>query len=103
MRRSELVEGAALYHGEIAARLGATSRTPVRPPAQRHVWRIAGQIEAVDRPAHHLLFPVIVEIGQQRRARTADSGMDVAIDARGHHEGPSGFPQITPALQAPYP
>jgi hypothetical protein len=29
---------------------------------------------------------VIVEIGQQRGARAADSGMDIAIDPHGGHE-----------------
>jgi hypothetical protein len=85
--RTELVERAALHHREIAAGL-AVRQAPVRPARQRHRRRIARQIEAVDRAAHHLLFPVIVEIGQQRGARSADGGMDVAVDPRGRHASP---------------
>src|SRR5439155_13354179 len=47
--------------------------------------------EAVDGAADHLLFPVVVEIGQQRGAGSAHRGMDVAVDPRGRHGASSGF------------
>src|SRR5262249_14235520 len=84
---AELVEGAALNHLQIAARLGAT-RPPIRSAGERHVRRVAREVEAVDRTAHHLLFPVIVEIGQQRGSRSAYSRMDVAVDPRACHLAP---------------
>ena len=84
MARAELVERAALDHRQIAAGL-ALGRPPVGPAGQRHVGRIAGEIEAVDGAAHHLLLPVIVEIGQQRGARSAHRRMDIAVDPRGGH------------------
>src|SRR5262249_29549961 len=59
------------------------------PARQWHVRRIARQIEAVDRTAHHLLFPMIIEIWQQRGTRAADSGMNIAVDPRGRHAVPS--------------
>src|SRR5205807_9977190 len=34
-----------------------------------------------------LLFPVIVEIRQQRGARSAHGGVDIAVDPRGRHAG----------------
>src|SRR5581483_5466319 len=83
MAGAELIERAALDHLEIAARLAALG-APVGPAAKRHVRRVGGEIEPVDGPAHHLLFPVIVEIGQQRRARSPDRRVDVAIDPRRH-------------------
>jgi hypothetical protein len=82
--RAELVECPTLNHREIAAGL-AIGRPPVGPAGQRHVGRIAREIEAIDRAAHHLFFPVIVEIGQQRGARSAHGGMDIAVDPRGGH------------------
>jgi hypothetical protein len=81
---AELVEGTALEHRQIAAGL-AVGGPPVGAAGQRHVGRIAGEIEAVDGPAHHLLFPVIVQIRQQRGARAAHGGMDIAVDPRGGH------------------
>jgi hypothetical protein len=84
MRGAELVERAALHHRKIAAGF-AMCQTPVGAAGQRHVGRIAVEIETVDRPAHHLFFPVIVEIGQQRRARSAHRRMNVAVDPRGRH------------------
>src|SRR6185437_1111897 len=93
MARAELVERAALDHFEIRARL-APRGPPVGPAAERHVWRIAGQIEAVDGATHHLLFPVIVEIGQQRGARSPDRRVDVAIDPRGRGRHGAGFPLL---------
>jgi hypothetical protein len=80
-----LIERPALHHRKVAARL-ALGRPPVGATGQRHIRRIAGEIETIDRPAHHLLFPVIVEIRQQRGACSAHRGMDVAIDPRGRHE-----------------
>jgi hypothetical protein len=80
---AELVERAALHHLKIAARL-AVRGTPVGAAGERHVGRIGIEIEAVDRPADHLLFPMIVEIGQQRGARPAYRGMNVAVDPRGN-------------------
>ena len=62
---------------------------PVGAAAKRHVRRIGIEVEAVDGAAHHLLFPVIVEIGQQRRARSAHRRVDVAVDPRGRHGVPS--------------
>ena len=82
--RTELVERAALHHLEIAAWL-AFSRTPIGSAGERHVGRIAGEIEAIDGPAHYLFLPVVVEIGQQRGARSAHRGMNIAIDPRGGH------------------
>ncbi len=79
--RAELIERAALDHLQIAARLAARG-PPVGPAAQRHVRRIRIEIEAIDGAAHHLLSPVIVEIGQQRGARSPDRRVDVAIDPR---------------------
>jgi hypothetical protein len=81
---AELVEGPALHHRKLAAGL-AVGRPPVGSAGQRHVRRIAREIEAIDRPAHHLFFPVIVEIRQQRGARSAHGGMDIAVDPRGGH------------------
>ena len=81
---TELVERPALNHREIAAGL-AVGRAPVGPTGQWHVGRIAREIEAIDRPAHHLFLPVIVEIRQQRGARSAHGGMDIAVDPRGGH------------------
>ena len=81
---AELVERAALHHREIAARL-AIGRPPVGAARKRHVRRIGIEIEAVDGAADHLLFPVIVEIGQQRGAGSAHRGMDIAVDPRGRH------------------
>ena len=60
---AELVERSLLHHRKIAAGL-ALRRPPVGAAGQRHVGRIAGQIETVDRAAHHLFLPVIVEIRQ---------------------------------------
>ena len=81
MACAELLERAALDHFQVAARLAGLG-PPVGPAGERHVRRIAREVEAVDRPAHHLLFPMIVEIGQQRGTRAADSGMNVAVDHR---------------------
>jgi len=61
--RSQLVERAALDHRKLAAGL-AVGRPPVGAAGQRHMRRIAREIETIDGPAQHLLFPVIVEIGQ---------------------------------------
>jgi hypothetical protein len=81
---AELVERPALHHRQVAAGF-SLGRPPVGPAGQRHIGRIAGEIEAIDGPAHHLLLPVIVEIGQQRGARSAHGGMDIAVDPRGRH------------------
>ena len=62
LARAELIERAPLHHRKLAAGL-AIGRPPVGAAGQRHVRRIAGEIEAVDGPADDLLFPVIVEIG----------------------------------------
>src|SRR5262249_121943 len=80
--RAQLIERTALDHLEVAARLAALG-TPVGPAAERHVRRIAGEIEAVDGAAHHLLLPVIIEIGQERGTRSSHRGMDIAVDPRG--------------------
>ena len=82
---AELVERAALHHGEIAAGLVAIGGPPVGAAGQRHVGRIGVEIEAVDGAADHLLFPVVAEIGQQRGAGSTDGGMDIAVDPRGGH------------------
>ncbi len=81
---AKLIERAALDHCEIAAGL-AVGGSPVGPAGQRHVGWIAGEIEAIDRSAHDLLFPVIVQIRQQRGAGSAHRGMDIAVDPRGRH------------------
>ena len=86
MRGAELVERPALHHRKIAAGL-AVLRPPVGPARQRHVRRIGGEIEPVDGAAHHLLLPVIVEIRQQRGARPAHRGMNIAVDPRRRHAG----------------
>src|SRR4051794_22294825 len=68
----------------------ALGRTPVGAARERHVGRIGVEIEAIDRPADHLLFPVVVEIGQQRGAGSAHRRMDVAVDPRRRHRDSSG-------------
>ena len=98
---AELVERPALHHRKIAAGL-AIGRPPVGPAGQRHVRRIAGEIEAIDGPAHDLFFPVIVEIRQQRGARSAHGGMDIAVDPRGRHRcslGRHSWRQIGPPFK----
>ena len=53
-------------------------------PESGMLGRIALQVEAVDAPRRDLLFPVIVEIGQQRRA-TWQRRMDIAVDQHAGH------------------
>src|SRR6516164_3651846 len=84
MACAELLERAALDHFQVTARLAGLG-PPVWPAGERHVRRITREVEAVDRAAHHLLFPVIVEIGKQRRACSSHRGMDVAVNPRGSH------------------
>ena len=79
VRRAEAVERLGLEHLEVAAGL-ALLGPPVGPARQRHVGRIARQVQPVDGAARDLLLPVVVEIGQQRRPGPLEPGMDIAVD-----------------------
>src|SRR5439155_16237676 len=86
----ELIERPALHHRKLAARF-AIGRPPIGPTGQRHVRWIGVEIEAVDGAADDLLFPVIVEIGQQRSAGSTHRGMNIAVDPRRRHGGFLGY------------